>query len=72
MSANTSAPVINKEVRVENNSNTVCFDAAIFPKQDIIIVDCTTRLDSPTPEGFLYKNYFYYFHISDGSPEPKV
>lgn len=67
LSANTSAPVINNDVRVENATNTTCYDAVSFPKQDVMIVDCAVKLEKPNEEGFHYTNLFYYFKISDGS-----
>lgn len=44
LSSNTSAPVINNEIKVESFDNTTCFDAVIFPKADVMIVDCAVKL----------------------------
>lgn len=67
LSANTSAPVINNEVRVENLTNTTCFDAVIFPKADLLIVDCTVKRTQPDEYGFSYINEFHLVRISDHS-----
>lgn len=63
---NNSAPVINNAIPVESFSNTTCFDAVIFPVQNLIIVDCAVKLSKISPSGFSYQNQFYYFRISDG------
>lgn len=56
LGSNTSAPVINNDVRVENFTNTTCFDAVIFPREDVMIVDCAVKLASPDEQGYHYVN----------------
>ena len=67
LNSNSSAPVINNYISVENLTNTTCFDAVIFPVKDIIMVDCAIHLSSKDSRGFSYQNLFYFFKISDGS-----
>ena len=67
LASNTTAPVINNYIPVEDSPDIFCYDAVIFPVQNVIIVDCSTKLSKKTSEGFLYSNQFYYYKISDGS-----
>ena len=53
---NASAPVINNYISVENDSKTTCFDAVIFPVENVIIVDCSVKLANKTAEGYSYTN----------------
>ena len=67
LSANSSVPVINNYINVENMTNTTCFDAVQLPANNLIIVDCAQKRTANNSKGQLFDNIFYYFRISDGS-----
>lgn len=47
LSANSSAPVINNDIKVNGTEGLICFDAVVFPKEDVIIVDCAVKRNQP-------------------------
>lgn len=47
LSANTTAPVINNDFKVNGTDGLICFDAVVFPKEDVIIVDCAVKRAKP-------------------------
>ena len=69
---NHTAPIINNVIEVENYTNTTCYDSILFPKENLIIVDCGEKRTSPTRKGALLDNYFYYFAINNGTFLKKV
>ena len=69
---NTTVPIINDFIEVENLANTTCYDAVLFPIQNKIIIDCTQKRTSPTSKGYYYDNIFYYYNISNGGFVGKI
>jgi hypothetical protein len=72
LSSNESVPVINNVIKVENLTNLTCFDAVLFPLQNLIIVDCAQSRPRPDGKGLAYQNIFYYYYINNGSEAQKL